>query len=515
MKRYRIPLLGTILFLLFLTLLILVPLMMPGFIVTDDGEWMVIRLTAFYQAFADGQFPVRFLSRLNNNYGYPVSNFLYPGFLYLGSILRLFKLSYPFIIECILGGSVIVSVVFMYLWLRKFFSSFLSFIGACSLLVSPYFLYDLYKRGSVGELFATAGVIVLLWSIESGFVWILPPVTAVFLISHNTLAFLFSLFLVGYVWVRRKYAAIVPLSIGLLISSFFWIPAIFERSFVRFDGVQVANPFDYLRISQTLLFMSIPFFVPLVLLLKSKKRLFDHEYLYFSVILCLVATGSSVLGMVFWSSSVFMRFVQFPYRLLSLLFIAGPWLFAYFISQMKDKKRVWMASLALAVLFSVNIPLLFGVQNVIREEGYYTTNEGTTTVRDEYMPKWVTGKPDVRPREKLEIFSGKGTLLITESSTKKFDAEMKLEEESVIRLNTVFYPGWGATLDGKPVELSYQNAKGVMEVIVPKGDHTISFEFRETGFRYISDILSSIGIIAYGGYLLFLLTKGVRKKSRV
>src|SRR3989344_3219366 len=69
-------------------LLLMIPsiwfLLLPGFFESDDGEWMIIRFSAFYQALADGQFPVRFLGRLNNGYGYPVADFLYPGFMYLG-----------------------------------------------------------------------------------------------------------------------------------------------------------------------------------------------------------------------------------------------------------------------------------------------------------------------------------------------------------------------------------------------------------------------------------------------
>jgi hypothetical protein len=513
MKKQYLNTIGSIILLLCLSLLLLFPLLKPGFIVTDDGDWMVIRLTAFYQAFADGQFPVRFLSRLNNNYGYPIANFLYPGFLYIGSLLRIFKLPYTLIIEVILGGSVIVSGVFLFLWLKKFFSGFPSFIGACSLLVSPYFLYDLYKRGSVGELMGTGAAIVLLWCIESGFVGLIPPITALLLVSHNTLAFLFSLFLMGYVIVRRKYNTILPLAIGVWITSFFWIPAIFERSFVRFDTVQVANPLDYIPISQTLLLMSVPFFVPFLLFFRKKKDRFDKEFLFFSTIVAFAAIGSSIIGVVFWKLSFFVRFVQFPYRLLSVVFIAGPWLLAFFITQCRDKRKTWIGLILLAVLFATNIPLLLNVKSVVREEGFYTTNEGTTTVQDEYMPRWVKDKPEERANEKLVLFSGKGTICNIKSSTKRIDAELKLEDESIMQFNTVFYPGWGAILDGKPVELFYQNPKGVIQVVVPKGDHIISFEFRETGFRYIADLLSSIGVLLYGMYIVFLLSKRVKRKS--
>lgn len=511
MKKSQAQLLQSILLLFLASLFILIPLLRPGFIVTDDGDWMVIRLTAFYQAFADGQFPVRFLARLNNNYGYPVANFLYPGFLYIGSFLHLLKLPYVFIIEFILGGSVFASVLFLFLWLRKFFSNTVSSLGACAFLASPYLLYDLYKRGSVGELLGTAAFMMLLWAIEFGYVWFVPPVMALFLTSHNTLALLLSIVLLGYIIVRKKWDSIIPLGIGAVITSFFWLPAFFERSFVRFDATQVSNPFDFLQISQLLLVMSVPLFIPLVLFLRKNIDLFDREYYFFSSVLIISAVGSSILGMLFWKSVFFNRFIQFPYRMLSLLFVAGPWLFAFFLTAIKSNKKKWIGIGVVSVLFCMNIPLLWNVRSVVRDEGYYTTNEGTTTVQDEYMPKWVREQPKERTSDPLVIFTGRGHITIIHRSTKNIDATLVLEEESTIQLNTIFYPGWGAMLDGKPVEVSYQNPKGFMQIVVPKGTHTISFEFRETAFRYGADLLSSIGVILYGLYLIFYLTKGVKR----
>src|SRR5258706_1075258 len=96
------------------------PLLHKGFFVTDDGDWMIIRLSAFFQSLREGQFPVRFLGRLNNSFGYPVANFLYPGFLYIGSLIHLLGFSFENSVKLILGGSVIVGTVFTFLWLRKY-----------------------------------------------------------------------------------------------------------------------------------------------------------------------------------------------------------------------------------------------------------------------------------------------------------------------------------------------------------------------------------------------------------
>src|SRR3989338_6633625 len=92
-------------------LLLMIPsiwfLLLPGFFESDDGEWMVISFSAFYQAFVDGQFPVRFLGRLNYGFGYPVANFLYPGFMYLAIPIKAVGFSFVDSIKIILIASMI------------------------------------------------------------------------------------------------------------------------------------------------------------------------------------------------------------------------------------------------------------------------------------------------------------------------------------------------------------------------------------------------------------------------
>src|ERR1700722_1087272 len=118
-----------ILLLLALSIPAVLPLFHHGFFQTDDGEWMIIRLSAFYQALHDGQFPVRFLQRLNSGYGYPVAEFLYPGSFYLGTILHVIRFGFVNSIKIVLGLSLVGSLIFTYFWLRKLFSEIASAVG--------------------------------------------------------------------------------------------------------------------------------------------------------------------------------------------------------------------------------------------------------------------------------------------------------------------------------------------------------------------------------------------------
>src|SRR3989344_7392846 len=118
---HRVPLIVWIIAIVLMSAVVLWPIMRPGFFISDDGEWMIIRLSAFYQSLAQGQFPVRFLTRLNHSYGYPVANFLYPGFLYIGSLLHWVGISLVGSIKLILAGSIVGASVGLYAWLSRRF----------------------------------------------------------------------------------------------------------------------------------------------------------------------------------------------------------------------------------------------------------------------------------------------------------------------------------------------------------------------------------------------------------
>ena len=161
-----------ILFLIILSIPSVAALFNKGFFQSDDGEWMVIRFSAFHQVLRSGEFPVRFLSRLNYGYGYPVANFLYPGFMYLSEIPKALGFGFVDSIKIILGLSMVSSGIFVFFWLSKFFGKLESVVGGLFYLYAPYHLYDLYKRGSVGEILALSVVPFILWQIErKSFFW--------------------------------------------------------------------------------------------------------------------------------------------------------------------------------------------------------------------------------------------------------------------------------------------------------------------------------------------------------
>lgn len=160
-----------------------------------------------------------------------------------------------------------------------------------------------------------------------------------------------------------------------------------------------------------------------------------------------------------------------------------------------------LALLSLLLLLLGSIPYIQSVQYVDRPLGFYTTNEGTTTVANEYMPKWVSDLPNRRPVETLEVLDGDAELSKRTFNGERFDVAVKARETTLLQINKIFYPGWGITIDDTLVPITFNNPRGVIRVVVPNGIHTVRAAFRETPFRFAADVISLISVI---GYLLYI-----------
>jgi hypothetical protein len=136
-------------------------------------------------------------------------------------------------------------------------------------------------------------------------------------------------------------------------------------------------------------------------------------------------------------------------------------------------------------------------------DGYYSTNEATTTVADEYMPKWVTNKPTQHAYDRLVFYQGRGVIRIGHMNAQSIDVSVDASEESIIQINTLYYPGWGASLDDTKVLIDYSNSEGVMRITVPAGSHHLVLAFRETISRFLADCASLVSFVIYI-VLLFL-----------
>lgn len=485
---------------------VLWPLFRPGFFISDDGEWMVIRLSAFYQSLTDGQFPVRYLGRLNNSYGYPVANFLYPGFLYIGSLLHVLGLSFLDAVKAILVLSVAGGAAAIFAALRSKFRMIPSMMGTVSFIFSPYFLYDIYHRGSVGEVLAVfAGALALL-ALEKGWVWLLSPSVALLIVSHNTVALIVgvAVFVLGAIHKYRMRMGIGVL-IGIGAAAFFWIPALLEKGLVRFDATVISDPARYFIGTQNAVLLGFSTVIALAVLLGIRKKYSpkDTAIMVFTVIGILMSVAVS---MPVWNLAIVGQLVQFPYRFLVLPVLFGPWIVAMTLDRLKGWHVVVLGIIFALIWIQGAGNELQRISFVNRNAGYYTTNEATTNVANEYMPKWVSDIPLSRPVETLEVIDGDVSFRSRTFAGEHIRVNFEASTESIVQINKIYYPGWGVTIDGRLTPIAYNNALGVMRIRVPQGHHIMEASFRETPTRLAADIVSLCFGIVYLVWLRKLTT---------
>ncbi len=489
---------------IFLSVLLVVPgvvgLLHSGFPLTDDGNWMVIRFSAFYEAFRNGQFPVRFLPRLNNGFGYPVSNFLYPLFMYIGIPIHLAGFSFVDTIKVIMGGSLIFSSLFTFLWLRKIFGSIASLVGAVSYSLFPYHLYDLYKRGSVGELLALSIVPFILWGIEKRNLAISSLGYGLLILSHNTLAILFIPTIFIYQLLRYKFSlkSLMPLLLGLSLSAFFSVPALYDRQYTIFSQVKISDysmyfvNFDNLNLYGLIFFTSIA--ASFYLLIKNKGK----TNIYFLILSLLALLITIPKAVPVWEFTFLQNYIQFPFRFVSIAVLSSSFLLASFLDLFKVRRLIF-AFIILIIIYLSSLNFIYPKVFQYHPDTFYSTNQDTTTVKNEYMPKWVKKIPTRRYESKVEIINGEGEIKDFKDSGNRVSFIYVSKEPSLLALNTIYFPGWKLSIDKKNSQILYNNEGGLIQFKVDRGKHFIEAKFGETGVRLLSDLVSlgSLFVLLY------------------
>lgn len=476
-----------------------------GFFVTDDGSWMVIRFSAFFEALRNGQFPVRFLPRLNNGYGYPVANFLYPLFMYIGVPIHVLGFSFVNTIKIIFGLSLVSSSIFSFLWLRKKFDNLSSLIGSLVYLYFPYHLWDVYKRGSIGEVLALAIVPFVLWQIERSSLFWSSLGIAFLILSHNSLAFIFLPIIILYFLIRKKDIRknILSVAFGLGVSCFFWLPALYERKFVVFDKVSVSNFSEYFINSQNINLVGLVFLLALFLTLFIRRQIKSKIYWLFFILSIIIVFLIYPVSSFAWP--VIAPYIQFPFRLISILVLTTAFLVSFQLNLLKGKLKNILIVIYLTLLIIGARDFIYPKEYTNYPDSFYSTNVDTTTVKNEYMPKWVKTIPSSIPEEKAEVIQGDAEISSLINNGNKISFNIDAKEKSLVLINTVYYPGWEVVVDNKKTEIDYDSS-GLIEFSVNNGSYLVEVNFRETLFRCISNAISAVSLL-----LLVLLIATKRK----
>lgn len=496
--------------LLFLgTLPELVGIFHPGFFVSDDGSWMVIRLSAFYEALRQGQFPVRYLPRLNNGFGYPVADFLYPLFLYLGSFIHVFHVNFVTTVKLLFGITVVGSAFFCFLWLKKQFGNFAGLVGSLVYTLFPYHLWDITKRGSLGEVLAMAIIPFILWQIDSGSAIFTGLGIGLLILSHNTLALLFLPVAITYMMLKKKIKkGISALLFGFSFSAFFWIPALYDLQYTIFSKTIVSDFSQYFLSSNLYPLIGIISFVGILLALIAflkKRESIPAFFLVVSLLSIVLTEKSSTL---IWQIFHLGTYIQFPFRFLSITAIGVGFLSAYAMKHFKANQFGIIGVVLIVLVYISSWQFFIAKEYQYYPDTYYSTNQDSTTVQNEYMPIGVK-KPYTSQQHSLVSATGIDSMenFIDKGSSMSFT--IQTSRQTQVTIGKIFFPGWIVTVDNNPQKIQ-TNDYGFMVFTLPQGKHMVAVKFGETPIRMLAD---GISLIIFGILTILFFIKIKKHKT--
>lgn len=532
-----------------------------------DSPFLLQRVYDLTTALADGHFPVRWMPTANYGYGYPFFNFYAPLAFYVAAayhflgfgLIRAIQLSQLTAFLLAAGG--------MFTLGRRWFNDdWAGLLASAAYTLAPFHLVNVYVRGdSIAEFWAMAFYPLTLLAVEHIVqkshtnipwpklllsAWPLALSYAGLVVSHNISALIFSPFLLLYTlftlvqnrqiqWARfMAYAAAAVLA--LLLSAWFWLPALSEQSNTQLGAV-TEGYFHYSQHFRTTNLLQTSFFFDFgtTQLQAFRMGLLQTVGLFCGVLalgwgkfsgrvplstslLIILGMGLALatLMMTPWSGGLWqhlplLSFTQFPWRFLSVQALWAAGLTAG-VGLFRPGKLGWLFPAGLLFLLLLSSlgqlrPHFLTLTNPdvtperLAQYEWFTGNIGTT-ISAEYLPPAARPRPvssawlTTGQRWQPTVLMGQATAVLTSQKTTQqvWQFDIKSETSTVI-LPLLHWNGWQAsTSTGQAIELQPAPDSGLVQLTLPQGSHNLTLQLIRPFSRWLAELISLLALVVVG-----------------
>lgn len=510
---------------------------------TFHDESQIADLHQFVKTISLGQFPPRWALDMHFTYGSPYPEFNYQLPYYFGFIFNKIGFSLFDSYTLCLALSLFVGAFGMYLFAKRYTASFTSFAAAILYTYTPYRAVDAYVRGTVGESFALALFPWILYGLSRlkekqtlKNILILSLSVSFLILSHQPstafgLPILIGIFFISEI-IHKNFNFIKSLFVSLFISlglvSYYLFPVFLEKKLIQ--EVLPYNFYDHFPFIKQLIFsrwgygasnwgpyddMSFQIGIAnLVVILAAViilfvriilKKKFEKTYLVTSLVSTFfVIFLMNIRSSFIWKINPFTNAIQFPWRLLSLTTILSASLFVFVVKDL-PKKISFLISLVIAITsFSLTVSYFHPGEITHTPDSHFlrrylpnqdllpgeTVSPNYLDYTENYIPLPINAvRPTNVPASRITSALSDVKIDITNSDPFHTSANIDCPIESVITINTFYYPGWNISVDHHAVDVALDKY-GAMMVRVPSGVHTLEINFLDTPIRQISNIIS-------------------------
>lgn len=526
-------------------------LFIPGYFGASD-DLHIAWLYEFHRSLLAGQIPPRFVPDLSFGFGYPLFNFVFPLPFYIAELLHLTGFSLVDSIKGVFFLSMIFSGIFMYYFLRQYTSALVSFTGAVIYTYTPYRSVDMYIRGAIGEVLSFAFLPLIILAVskikETGklrWVGVGGISLACLILSHNITSYMFFPFVALFILLNLIFSfnkiflthMILMGVLGLLISIYFWLPAILESNLVRYDtvfnfidhhptliqlvkpywgyGASVPGPYDGMSFFLGVGGLTVYLLGSVSLFLYWRKITKDQKIiLIWSQIVILTSIFMMNFRSTFvWQNVPLISFFQFPWRFLMMTTFCMPILIIS--AGYLKKTRLIMGFLIILTLLTTASN--FRPEDFLgRTDSYYLNryvpypiaSEEYLKTGEEYLRLPVN--TDFRPDKNYPLVSPEAKIKnIVNVNALHTVIETNSDTEFLLDYNKYLFPGWVVRIDGVETVPMPGVPFGQINILIPGGTHKVEVNFEETGFKKILDVVSLGSILVSLLLLMKLKTKYV------
>jgi hypothetical protein len=546
---------------LFFAFLAAIPLLATSGLVSTrgggDSPWLLARTYEMAQGLRAGQFPVRWMGHAAYGLGYPFFSFYSALPYYLAALLHLwgFGILWSIKLTQLIGflAAAAGTYVLAHRWLH---SAPAAALVAIAYTFAPFHLSNVYVRGdSLSEFYAFVWYPLVLLSLHrlferptAGRSGTLALTFAALVVTHNLSAMIFGPFVLLYVLLlifdrptqrRLKARAIgltlLALALGVLLSAWYWLPALGELDAVQLGEEQTSGHFNYSAhfrsrdlVQPTAWFdydpdvAPTPFAMGMVqaaLTLAGTaallwrwlcRRRADTPGLFALPALAIATLMITPLSRPLWDSLPLLPLIQFPWRFLSVQALAGSLVVGYLATTLPRPRLVAVLAaltLALAALAGLRPePLHITDADVTPERlalyEYFTANIGTT-IQAEYLPRHAVPRPYTS--EALLTVPAKPVPLLLEGT---LDGATLLEQRphrerwqvdvtsktARLAFHTLYFPGWQALVNGQPVEIEPWPGLGYIGLALEQGTHEVVLQFGDSPLRRRADLTTAASV---------------------
>jgi len=336
--------------LLFVTTLVLCyPLVSEGYL-TGYDKLHLLWAQQFLKSQTAGIFYPQWVADANLGCGNATFIFYPPLTFFIYSLINIFIKDVLMVISISAFLGMFASGITMYIFCRMHMARFNALLSSILYMAMPYHLIDLYTRMALAEFWAFPWIPLICFftvKIRERKIFYLIGLSISYsglILTHLPTAFLFSPFLISYsIFLLfkehdRKYFLyrVIALCFGLSISSFYLVPAFFEQQYVNIEYLtKYASSVKYnflfssyvqnlalnRKISQVAITTSLIAIVLLILRMFHKEKSDASPLSYgsfFSVTIIIIFLMMLSYSKALWENLPFLKYVQFPTRLLSL-----------------------------------------------------------------------------------------------------------------------------------------------------------------------------------------------------